>query len=248
MVTPYYERDGIVIYHADARDVVPSLDLAAFGCLIVDPPYDDPDTFGWAAETLPMSESQLVFTDPRHIGDVVSYYGPPIWVFTWDTMSAWTVGPGRPLTQTKFCCWYGDLGRYDRDAVLWGVPPPPRDHPTTKQVPLEGRRLTDLWRESLRWLHHPGAGGRGSGRASRMRSRAGEEVLRHAKPPGWVRCLIGNTSSGPIFDPFVGSGTTLRAAKDLGRPAVGIDIDEQCCEFAARRLDQNVLPLFDEAS
>jgi site-specific DNA-methyltransferase (adenine-specific) len=65
------------------------------------------------------------------------------------------------------------------------------------------------------------------------------------KPLEWAAGQIAVLSNPcqVIIDPFMGSGTTLRAAKDLGRKAIGIEIEERYCEIAARRLDQTVLAL-----
>lgn len=67
------------------------------------------------------------------------------------------------------------------------------------------------------------------------------------KPLGFWTKLLERVSASPseiVMDPMMGSGTTLRAAKDLGRDAIGIDIEERYCEIAAKRLAQEVLPLW----
>lgn len=62
--------------------------------------------------------------------------------------------------------------------------------------------------------------------------------------PFWRRLLLAFSEPGDVvFDPFLGSGTTLRAAIDTGRRAIGVEVEERYCEIAARRLDQMTLPL-----
>lgn len=61
------------------------------------------------------------------------------------------------------------------------------------------------------------------------------------KPTALMRwCIERSKTEGVVLDPFMGSGTTLRAAKDLNRPAIGIDISEKYCALAVRRLGQEV--------
>jgi site-specific DNA-methyltransferase (adenine-specific) len=63
------------------------------------------------------------------------------------------------------------------------------------------------------------------------------------KPLALFRWLIEGLEGHTILDPFMGSGTTLRAAKDLNRKAIGIEIEERYCEIAAKRMSQMVMAL-----
>lgn len=61
------------------------------------------------------------------------------------------------------------------------------------------------------------------------------------KPLGPVTWFIDSISDGTVLDPFLGSGTTARAAKNLGRKCIGIEIEEKYCEIAAKRMSQTVM-------
>jgi len=63
------------------------------------------------------------------------------------------------------------------------------------------------------------------------------------KPLRAMTWILERLPEGSVLDPFMGSGTMLLAAKELGRKAIGIEIEERYCEIAAKRMSQEVLPL-----
>ena len=84
------------------------------------------------------------------------------------------------------------------------------------------------------------------GKVGRARLRHNQENGHpRPKPEGLFRALIKTCTEAEqtILDPFMGSGTTLRAAKDLGRYAIGIEIEEKYCSIAAKRMAQSVMAL-----
>jgi site-specific DNA-methyltransferase (adenine-specific) len=72
-------------------------------------------------------------------------------------------------------------------------------------------------------------------------SERGERYHPTQKPVVLLRWVLDWTPPGTVLDPYMGSGPTLRAAKDVGRKAIGIEIEERYCEVAAKRCAQEVL-------
>jgi DNA modification methylase len=79
-------------------------------------------------------------------------------------------------------------------------------------------------------------------RASRALSRSDRSDHPAPYPVAFADFML-RAWDGAVLDPFMGGGTTLVAAYRLNRTAIGIEIDEKYCEIAAKRLEQEVLPL-----
>ena len=205
---PYYEQDGITIYHGDCREV---LLIVRGGAVISDPPYGvgveyggtyhDTEAEWWALldAAVPLMRAAAPFVvipscQIKRMGEIYRRWSPE-WLIAWHK--------GSPGTN-------GAIGFNDWEPLLvWGRPlRPMHDHFYARPAAFDNG--------------HP-----------------------CPKPTEYFAKLIGRgtTEGATIIDPFVGSGTMLRAAKDLGRRAIGIEIEERYCEIAARRLDQTVLAL-----
>ena len=210
---PYYEHAGITIYHGDCREVLPELE-----------PVD------------------LVLTDPP--------YG-----IGWDT------------NYSRFCSRGGDRSRsggdksringddkpfdpafllHFKEVVLWGA-----NHYASSLPPGSWFIWDKRNADGTAFLSHGEIGWYSSGYGVYIKSISGQ---RHRATSGGLHptqkpvalmawCIKKTKAPGLILDPFMGSGTTLVAAKELGRKAIGIEIEEKYCEIAARRLAQEILPL-----
>jgi hypothetical protein len=181
--------------------------------LFFDPPWDA------GVKMLPR-ECMLAFCDGQRISDVVRDYGAPTWAFAWDCITSWYT-PARPLRRMKICLWYGDINRYDQDGSHYGDAGESRtvtnSRGSYKFTPdPRGKHLSDVYTQAITALH-------------------AESEHSHSKPLDWVRMLIANCTHGDIYDPFLGSGTTLIAAEQLGRKCYGMEISPAYCDVIVKR-------------
>lgn len=255
MTQPYYDDRGVTIYHAEALDTLRELPTASVAAIIADPPYSSGGMFrsdrqaspdakyrGWShspTETRPPASDTGTFS-----GDSRDQHAYAFWCALWMSQACRIARPGAqmfvftdwrqlPVTsdavQAGGWIWRGLLvwdkgvgrpmkGRFRNhlEYVIWasnGPMPDPDENPVYPSTLLKHAP--------------PGA----------------DRVHVTQKPEGLIRELLSVSPAGPVLDPFMGSGTTLRAAKDMGRQCIGIELDEVHCVSAVRRLQQSVLAL-----
>ena len=219
-MTPYYDHAGITIYHGDCREILPMLpDDALLGALVTDPPY------GIGADRRQSARAN------KQCGNAAAPsrdYGPT----DWDSAPADSM-----LLRTLVC---------KAEAIVWGgnyfdLPASTKWLVWDKQTGSNGYADAEL-----AWTNLSGAVRTFRYQWMGMLQAASDDgdhrVHPTQKPVALMRWCLAMTE-GAILDPFMGSGTTLRAAKDLGRKAIGIEIEERYCEIAAKRLAQEVLAL-----
>lgn len=227
-MTPYYSEAGIEIYHGDAREMLPAIG----GCLITDPPYGfghyyHDDERG-VAESLYPFVRKAVFGYPETLCRWCRLLGEPDeWITWWPTnKTGGRCGQKLPRTSEAIAIW----------GELFEKPIRERVGGQRFQTYHEGKygyeqNKTaydfDVWRDPA-----PG-----------MAFNAHQRLHPNEKPESLMLKLVKLCSQAgeTILDPYMGSGTTIVAAKQLGRRAIGIEIEERYCEIAANRLRQEVL-------
>lgn len=218
---PYYEADGVTLWHGDCRNVPAWL---ACPVMVTDPPYG----IGWArgvhaARGSKASEGIAGDESTATRDAALALWGDkPAAVF-----GSLYVAP--PPGVRHVCVW-----EKAPDAGVVGST-------TGFRRDVEGVYLLGQWprrrarRGSVIRSLAPSAGN--------PSSPAGRTGHPHAKPVDLIEWLLSLLPEGAVADPFAGSGSTLVAAKNAGRRAIGVELEERHCEVAARRLDQGVLGL-----
>jgi hypothetical protein len=230
-VTPYYEQSGVTIYHGDCREVLPSLSADA---IITDPVWPDCEHVfpGIDAKTLLAEALQLSCVERVAIqlgcASDVRFLGAVPERFTY-LRTCWL----------DYACpsYQGRVLNTGDVAYVFGEPPPPRRGAMILPGHKTATRTTaDDWRD---------ISARKDQRKGKERGAVPTTALQHPTPRriehvAWLVKWFGGES---VIDPFAGSGTTLVAAKRSGLRAIGIEITERYCEIAAKRLQQEALPL-----
>lgn len=262
---PYYESDGVTIYLGDNRDVLPAIGPNCADLVFTSPPYNLGNTSGGGMP----GKKPLGHYDPAggmgkrggmgkwsggalaHGYDAYKDNMPHAEYVAWQQetlMACW-----RALTEAG-AIFYNHKPRVLNGVLVTPFAYVPPDLPV-RQVVIWQRAggvnfspafylpthewIVILAKDAFR-LASKGASGAGD-----VWSVAQESNPDHPAPfpERLPLTAIETTGARVVLDPFAGSGTTLVAAKRLGRQAIGIELNERYCEIAARRLSQGALPL-----
>ena len=211
-VNPYYQDDSVTLYHGDCLEITEWL---AADVLVTDPPYG--------------MSFQSGHRDVKHApiaGDKT----------TMARDAALTVWGARPAS--VFGTWRASRPDGVKQVLVWdkrGVGPGMGDLSLAFGTSHEEIYLIGRWEKR--------ATRRGSvitteSAPSELTNRIGHPT---PKPVGLMEILVAAAPPGVIADPFAGSGSTLIAARNLGRKAIGVELEERYCEIIAKRLDQMCL-------
>ena len=229
-MTPYYDEDGITIYHGDALDIIPT--LPKVDLVVTDPPYIigavsagnmASKSGGWGD----MMNSALWFsTWYRQCSDRLTYWGA-IWTFcNWRSLPVvMRAALDAELPVASTLVWHKD---WIGPGGLVGLRP---SYEMVALLPMQefaipNRGVNDVWVH--KWSSHKPNGHPAEKPVPLLR-----QLIEVSEPLG----------DRLILDPFMGSGSTLKAAQELGLHAIGIETEEKYCELAVERLAQQVLPL-----
>lgn len=247
---PYYDDGQITLYHGDCRDLLP---LVAADAVIADPPYGE-TTCSWD-RVVPGWSNKLTLLN-----------GASLWCFgSMKAILECQQHEFRKWTRAQEVVWEKHNGsglhadrfkRVHEFAVHWYLGPWANVYTDPQTTPDAAPRTV---RRKAKPVHHQGARGPshytsvdGGPRLMRSviycRSEHGHADNETQKPLGILRPLIAYSTrpGGVVLDPFSGAGSTLLAARELGRRAVGIELREDQCEATVRRLSQGVLALASE--
>lgn len=220
MTGPYYQDDAVTLWHGDARELTGWLSADV---LVTDPPYGIGWKRGAHTSRSDMGHVGIANDQDTTVRDaVLDLWGDrPALVFgSFDAPEP--VGVHHRLIFRKWSNSgvVGSVIGWRRDVEpIYVLGPWPKAAPTRSSV------LTTT-------------GGTGNPRAPQVRYQHP-----HVKPLDVMEQLVSACPPGAIADPCAGSGSTLIAARNLGRRAVGVELEERHCETIARRLSQDCLPI-----
>ena len=245
-VDPYYADDAVALYLGDCREVLPALGVQA-DCIVADPPYGEtslawdrwPD--GWLDVAATVTQSLWCFGSLRMFMGHAGEFAGAGWKLSQDVI--WEKHNGSSAFKDRF------KRVHEQPAHFYRGPWSGIYHETPTTPDATARTVRRKFKPPHWGTLGAGAYASEDGGPRLMRSvipvpsMHGRAIHRTEKPLGIVLPLVEYACppDGLVIDPSAGSCSTLVAARMLGRRAIGIELDEQSAERAARRLSQGIL-------